>query len=140
MIKLIKSNLRLVKLTDDINKKNELLLQNYLMILGYLVSQNDHFFTPNYTDQKIIDLEQKIQKILNINYKIIGIKNNSKDSFDIFVNNYNNENNKKTIEILNKYFYLGYNYYINFYERHNSIVDYIIGTQKNLEMKLRNII
>lgn len=138
MIELIEYNFRLAKVTEDLNEKRILLLENYLMILGYLVAQNDYYYFLNSNDVKLTELEEKIKKLLNTDYNILGRDKNSLESFKIFVNLLDTQE-LFFKDKLSKDFLRGYNTYLSIKENKDPF-DFILGTKQNFEFKLRRYI
>lgn len=138
MIELIEYNFRLAEVTEDLNEKIILFLENYLMILGYLSAQNDDYYFYYYKDTKMDELEEKIKKLLNTDLNILNNDRNSFISFNLFLKRIDNEVifNKY---IINDYFMKGYNHYLLVRDNRNPL-DFILGSKQNLEYKLRSYI
>lgn len=126
MLKQIKLKRKLIELSKDKNEIKNLELEIYSLILGYFSCKKDrtlpNFFSDNDT---LIELEDRIKNILNTNYKILGIKDNTLDSFYIFIKNIKNDSNEILCDNIIINFINGYNYY-NYIRENNSIFDYIL--------------
>lgn len=138
MIKLIEYNFKLAKVTEDLNEKRILLLENYVMILGYLSAQNEDYYFLYSKDLKLTQLEEKIKRLLNTHHNILDSNNNSIESFKNFIN-YLDIEDLFFKEKLNKDFLRGYNTYF-VYKTNINTLDFILGTKKNFEIKLRSYI
>lgn len=137
MLKTIKYKNHLIKLSKDSNEIKELELEIYSLILGYFACKKDRTLSNFFYDFDILnELEDRIKNIFYTNYRILGIKNNSLDSFYIFIKNIKNDNNKFLCDITIINFIKGYNYYTEIREN-DSIFDYLIlHKYKRLENKL----
>lgn len=126
MLKILKLKYKLLTLTNDEKEKEKLKLEIYSTILGYYTCKKDRSFTNMFNDNDIInELENKIKNIFKTNYRIIGIKDNSYDSFKVFLNNAQNDNNIELCELAKLNFNEGYNHYIELYNN-ISIMDILI--------------
>ena len=134
MLKIIKLKEKRLELTKDKDEIKTISIEIYGLLLGYFSRKKDKSFIHN--NNEILDiLEERIKYILNTNYRILNVKDNSKDSFTIFINNVNNKENNKLCIKLSENFTLGYDYYD--YYNNNSLFDYIIlHKQERLENKL----
>ena len=142
MLKLIKLKTKIIEQSNNKEEINKNSLEIYTMLLGYFSNKKDSSFSNINEDDTLKELEKRILKLTNITYyKIIGIKNNNEDSFNIFISNISNENNKELIELLKSNFNYGYSYYDYYHNKYNSIFDYILlHKHQRLEYKLKNII
>ena len=90
IIKIVEEKKKLANITNDKVQKDFLLLESYAIILGYISAQNDTYFSNYRTDLKAVELEKKINKILNVEFKIIAVKFSSLESFLFYINNISN--------------------------------------------------
>lgn len=144
MIKTLKYKNKLLELSKDKDETIKYSLEIYTIILGYFARQKD-FYSPIpslFNNDEILNkLHNKIRKLLNTNYKILGIKDNSLDSFKIFIKNFSNENNKEICNLLYKNFTYAYNYYDYYHNKYNSFFDYVLlHKHERLEYKLKKFI
>ena len=137
MLKKIKYCNQLIELSNNKSEINFLQLKIYIMILGYFACKKDNTFPSFFIhDDIIFKLEERIKNIFNTNYKILGIKNNSLDSFYVFINNVKNDINKTLCDEAIINFIDEYNYYSDIREN-SSIFDYLISHKyERLENKL----
>ena len=139
MLKILKLKTKLIELSNNKEEINKYTLEIYSMLLGYFSNKKDRTLSFFNEYNTIKELEKRILELTNI--KIIGIKNNNKDSFNIFISNISNENNKELIELLKSNFNYGYSYYDYYHNKYNSIFDYILlHKHQKLEYKLKNFI
>ena len=139
IINIVEEKKNLANSSKDKEHRDLLLLQSYAIILGYISAQNDTYFSNYRTDLKAVELEKKINKILNVEFEIIGIKFTSLESFLFYLCNINNLVDEKLCNILKENFYIGYNFYKNWYDNH-TIIDEIIGREKIYTLNLKNLI
>ena len=142
MLKTLKLKKKLLEYSTDKNEIIKYSLEIYSIILGYFARKKDRTLPSlNDSDETLNHIQTKIKELLNTNYKILGLTNNSLDSFWIFIRNLNNKDNKEICDILNKNFINGYNYYDYYHNNYNSIFDYILlHRHQKLEYKLKNFI
>lgn len=139
IIKIVEEKKKLANSTNDKEHGDLLLLQSYAIILGYISAQNDTYFSNYRTDLKAVELEKKINKILNVDFEIIGIKFSSLESFLFYINNISDLIVISICNLLKEYFYIGYNFYKDWYNNH-TIIDEFIGREKMYTLNLRNLI
>lgn len=126
MLKILKLKYKLLTLTNDEVEKEKIKLEIYSTILGYYACKKDRAFTNLFNDNDILnELENNIKNIFKTNYRITGVRDNSYDSFKIFLNNIQNENNIDLCELVTENFNKGYHYYIELYNN-ISIMDILI--------------
>ena len=142
MIKSLKYKTKLIELSKDKEEIKKYSLEIYSILLGYFSRKKDRTFSFFDENDTLKELEKRILEIANIKYfKILGIKDNSKDSFNIFIKNITKEDNKELCELLKEYFNIGYNYYDYYRTKYSSIFDYtILHKHERLEYKLKNFI
>ena len=141
MLKTIKLKRKLLNLLDNENEKTLINLELYTILLGYFSRKKDRTLIFFSEDELLFNLENRIKTILKTNYKILDIKDNSLDSFNIFIKNYSNDFNINTCNLLSEKFEFGYKYYDFYHNKYNSLFDYlIINKHKKLEYKLKNYI
>lgn len=139
IIKIVEEKKYIASSCKDKEIRDLLLLQSYAIILGYISAQNDTYFSNYRTDLKAVELEKKINKILNVEFEIIGIKSSSLEGFLFYLRNINNLVDENLCNILKENFYIGYNFYKNWYDNH-TIIDDIIGREKIYTLNIRNLI
>lgn len=139
IIKIVEEKKRLANITNDKEQKDFLLLESYAIILGYISAQNYTYFSNYRTDLKAVELEKKINKILNVEFKIIAVKFSSLESFLFYINNISNLVDISICNLLKENFFIGYNFYKNWYNNH-TIIDEFIGREKMYTLNLRNLI
>lgn len=140
MIRTIKLKKKLLSKLSNEEEKKIVLLELYTLILGYFSRKKDR--NMYFDDYELLeDIEFIIRKLLNTNYKILGVKNNCLDSFNLFINNYSNESNKKLSALLSDRFDFAYSYYDYYMNKYNSLFDYlIVHKHQNLENKLKKLV
>lgn len=139
IVEIVEEKKNLAINTNNKKQRELLLLESYAIILGYISAQNDTYFSNYRTDLKAVELEKKINEILNVNFEIIGIKLSSLDSFLFYISNIEKLVDISTCNILKENFYIGYSFYKNWYNN-RTIIDDIIGREKMYTLKLRNLI
>lgn len=143
MIKTLKLKTQLLEFSNDKEEIKKYSLEIYTIILGYFARQKD-FYSPIpslFKNEETIDyVHKKIRELLNTNYRILGVKDNSIDSFRIFIKNFRNDNNKELCDLLYKNFRYAYQYYDYYHNKYNSIFDYILSKHERLECKLKKFI
>ena len=142
MLKILKLKAKLIELSNERKEIEKYSLELYSILIGYFLNKKDSSFSFFNDDDVLKELEKRILDLAGIKYfKILGIKNNSKYSFNIFIENISKDDNKEICEILKKYFTLGYDYYDYYHNKYNSIFDYILTHKhERLEYKLKNFI
>lgn len=142
MLKTLKLKTKLLELTNDKEEIKKYSLEIYSILLGYFSNKKDSSFLFFNENETLKELENRILKLSNIeHYKILGIKNNNEDSFDIFIENIYSEENNELCTLLKNNFNYGYDYYDYYHNKYNSIFDYILlHKHENLEYKLKNFI
>lgn len=144
MIKTLKYKNKLLELSKDKEEIIKYSLEIYTIILGYFARQKD-FYAPIpslFKNEETIDYaHKKIKELLKTNYNIIGINDNSFDSFKIFIKNFRNENNKEICDLLYKNFRDAYQYYDYYHNKYNSFFDYVLlHKHERLEYKLKKFV
>lgn len=139
IIDIVEEKMNLVNISNDKDKKDILLLESYAIILGYISAQNDAYFCNYRTDLKAVELEKKINKILNVNFEIIGIKFSLLNSFLFYVSNIEKVIDRSICNLLKDNFYIGYNFYKDWHNN-RTVIDDIIGTEKKYTFRLRDLI
>ena len=100
---------------------------------------NDTYFCNYRTDLKAVELEKKINKILNVDFEIIGSKFSLLDSFLFYISNIEKNVDIKLMNALKENFNTGYTFYKEWYNNHK-IIDDILGIEKKYTLRLRNLI
>lgn len=142
MLKTIKYITKLIELSNNKEEINKYSLEIYSILLGYFSKKKDNSVFVFNENETLKELEKRILELTNIKYyKILGASDNYLDSFNIFIKNINNDKNNNISELLKKNFYNGYNYCDYFYNKYNSLFDYIIlHKHERLEYKLKKYI
>jgi len=132
MLKILKLKLEQINLLKDISSNNLEInnkkLEIYSMLLGYYARRKDRDMFKIYDNADIDDIISKINNILNTNIITLKIKDNSYDSMKICVD----QLATKSPEHIDKYntlfknFEFGYKYYDCYFEKNNSIFDYLL--------------
>lgn len=139
ILEIVEEKLNLAGQINDKEQKDFLLLESYAVILGYISAQNDTYFCNYRTDLKAVELEKKINKILNVDFEIIGIKFSLLDSFLFYISNIEKNVDIKLMNALKENFNTGYTFYKEWYNNHK-IIDDILGIEKKYTLRLRNLI
>lgn len=139
ILEIVEEKLNLAKHSNNKEQKDYLLLESYAIILGYISAQNDTYFCNYRTDLKAVELENKINKILKVNFEIIGIKFSSLESFLFYISNVEKIVDIKMSNALRENFNKGYEFYRNWYDN-RKIIDDILGIEKKYTFRLRNLI
>ena len=142
MLNFLKLKTKLIELSKDKYEIIKFSLEIYTIILGYFSNKKDSSFSFFNEFDTLKELENRILELINIkNYKILGISDNSSDSFNIFIKNFSNENNKEISDLLKRSFTYGYKYYDFYHNKYNSFLDYVLlHKHSRLEYKLKNFI
>ena len=122
MLKTLKYLNKMLELSKNKEEINKYSLKIYSILLGYFSNKKDRSFSffDAEEDDLLKELENRILELTNIKYKkILRIRDNNKDSFNIFINNINNQENNELCELLNKDFNYGYDSY-DYYNRKKS--------------------
>lgn len=136
MLRILKLKCKLINLTKNDDEKNKIKLEIYSNIMGYFACKKDRSFG-TFNDTSILeDLENKIKNIFKTNYRIIGVKNNSYESFNVFLDNVQNENNIIMCELAQENFNEGYNYFINLHNNISIMDILILNKPARIEYKL----
>lgn len=146
MFKILKLKLEQIKLLKN-NPENDLEISNikleiYSIILGYYARRKNRDIIKIYDNSNIEEIVNKINNILETKIITLKIKDNTRDSINICIKRLitkNLENTDKYNNIL-KNFEFGYDYYDAYFEKNNSIFDYLLlHKPKRLENKVHKI-
>ncbi|MBQ7140056.1 MAG: hypothetical protein IJO32_00975 [Bacilli bacterium] len=146
MLKILKLKLEQIKLLkknlENDSEINNIKLEIYSILLGYYARRKDRDIFKIYDNSNIEEIVNKINNILNTNILALKIKDNTHDSMKICIKRLiskSPENIDKYNKIL-KNFEFGYDYYDAYFEKNNSIFDYLLlHKPERLENKVYKI-